>query len=801
MPADGGDAVLTAAIASSDIVTVAVTKASATQPQVGLAPVESGSITVSRGGPLKFHALSVPLQISGTAAAGVDYDALPATASFLVGVGEVVLTVNPKANISRKTNVVAIVKALAGPNYALGSKTSGSVVINPAGTTDGTGLTAQYHNQSSSTYATQLTYFAGAPEMTRVDPTINFNGIASISTGNPCTVTTVAPHGLATGTPVTIAGVTGGTFSPTINGRFVATSTGANTFTVASNCTAMPTSLLTAAVSGTNSMTAVTLTNPCTFTTTVPHGFGANGTQVPVAINWLNGGTFTTSINSTFTATVTGTSTFTVPVGCSAAPSAAQLAVGTISGPAGVNGWGSTRGPTGMSTNATGGAWSVRWTGQVLPQYSETYTFNTRSNGSAKVWVNGQLLIDRWATATSVQEYTNTITLQAGTLYDIQMEYWMSAPAAGSTGFAEARLYWWSPSQTQQIIPQSRLFPAPASLAAKFTAITSSLVATGYEGVPFTFNVTAPEIGGAVTYALAPDSGPLPPGLSLNTSTGVIDGIPTTAGTYNVAINAINVAAADRDREFGRRFHHLPHRRRHPRDAGWKPPITADGQIPALDDDTDYPNNTSRRLRGYIVPPKTGNYYFWVAANNTAELWISTNAESVNRVRCATVATSTGKKDVECRPPPSRARGLPLKAGQKYYFEVLHNTGADADDYVAVGWCQDDIGTIPSVAGAPNPTGLLTVLPNGGGPLQGYPLSGTAPGYIFQPYDYPAVTPQSGTLYATNLGPQAGAATSASGSANIQVNATETQAILHFAYQNLGTPKTVLPPPCRWLHG
>ena len=46
--------------------------------------------------------------------------------------------------------------------------------------------------------------------------------------------------------------------------------------------------------------------------------------------------------------------------------------------------------------------------------------------------------------------------------------------------------------------------------------------------------------------------------------------------------------------------------------------ITADGTIPTLDDDTDYANNVSRRLRGYIVPPKTGNYYFWIAASNSA---------------------------------------------------------------------------------------------------------------------------------------------------------------------------------------
>ena len=812
--ADGGVTVLTNALASSDVVTVTVTNSSATQPLAGFAPVETGSITVSRGGPLKFHALTVNAQKSGTAIAGTDYDdPLPTLQSvtFPINVGEVVLPIKPMANSSRKTNVTAIVKALPGTNYTLGGKSSGSVVINPAGTANGTGLTGQYHNSSNSVYGPvagagndQLDIFAGAAEMTRVDSTIDFNGIASITTGNPCTVTTVYSHGLTSGTPVVISGVTGGTFSVAINGTFAATVTGANTFTVASSCTVIPTSLQVASVCGLNVITAVSTTgNPCILTTKVPHGLTTGNA---VAINWLNGGTFGSSVNATHIATVTGASTFTIPISCTASPSAAQLAVATLSGPSGVNGWGSTKGPTGMSSPATGGAWSVRWTGQVLPQYSETYTFDVRSNGSSKLWINGQLLVDRWATSVTVGEYTNTITLKAGTLYDIQIDYWMSAPIAGSTGNAEARLFWWSPSQTKQIIPQSRLFPAPASVADKFTAITSSSSATGYEGVPFSFFVTSPDIGATITYALAPDSGTLPNGLSLNVNTGEILGIPTaspqTRGTYNVAINATNVAAGT---PTGSSIVDITI---YPVGAVTREVLTATGPkvadiaipspavtpvhdtISTVDDDTEYPNNTGERLRGYIVPPETGNYYFWIAANNAAELWISNDSEYVNRVKRASLTADSGQK-VWNNAPTQQSGWMALVAGQKYYFEVLHNTGANViDDYVSMGWCQDDIGTVPSTSTAPNPTGAATLIPNGGAPLQGYPLSGTVPGYIFQPYDYPVVTPPTGTLYASNLGPQTNAITSASGSANIQVNAAETQAILHFTYQNLGTPKT-----------
>ncbi|MEQ1851377.1 MAG: hypothetical protein ABMA01_07270, partial [Chthoniobacteraceae bacterium] len=66
--------------------------------------------------------------------------------------------------------------------------------------------------------------------------------IIAISTGNPCTVTTNFDHNRpitspATTFPVTISGVTGGTFSPSINASYTATVTGLNTFTVPVNCT------------------------------------------------------------------------------------------------------------------------------------------------------------------------------------------------------------------------------------------------------------------------------------------------------------------------------------------------------------------------------------------------------------------------------------------------------------------------------------------------------------------------------------------------------------------------------------
>ena len=73
--------------------------------------------------------------------------------------------------------------------------------------------------------------------------------ISAIPVSNPCSITTATPHGLATGNSVTISGVSGGSFSATVNNTFTVTVTGANTYTVPINCTASPTSVTTDTVS------------------------------------------------------------------------------------------------------------------------------------------------------------------------------------------------------------------------------------------------------------------------------------------------------------------------------------------------------------------------------------------------------------------------------------------------------------------------------------------------------------------------------------------------------------------------
>jgi hypothetical protein len=109
--------------------------------------------------------------------------------------------------------------------------------------------------------------------------------------------------------------------------------------------------------------------------------------------------------------------------------------------------WGSGAPASGIGAET----FSVRWTGKVMPQYGETYTFYTRTDDGVRLWVNGQLLVNQWKKQ-SATEYSGTISLSAGVKYDITMEYY------DNTGNAVAQLRWSSASTAKAITPQSRLF-------------------------------------------------------------------------------------------------------------------------------------------------------------------------------------------------------------------------------------------------------------------------------------------------------------------------------------------------------
>jgi hypothetical protein len=99
-------------------------------------------------------------------------------------------------------------------------------------------------------------------------------------------------------------------------------------------------------------------------------------------------------------------------------------------------------------------SFQVRWTGQVTPAFTETYTFYTQSDDGVRLWVNNVQLIDKWMNQGST-EHSGTIALTAGMPVNIRLEYF------DNSGGALVRLSWSSASQPKLTVPGRALTPAP----------------------------------------------------------------------------------------------------------------------------------------------------------------------------------------------------------------------------------------------------------------------------------------------------------------------------------------------------
>src|SRR5215471_3951637 len=104
----------------------------------------------------------------------------------------------------------------------------------------------------------------------------------------------------------------------------------------------------------------------------------------------------------------------------------------------------------------TSGSFSIRWRGQIVPDYSEPYTFYTTSSSGVRVWINGIQIINNWTPHSPTQD-SGTFTLQAGQKYDLVMEYYNSGVSA------IAKLLWSSPSQPKQVIPRGSFSTAAST--------------------------------------------------------------------------------------------------------------------------------------------------------------------------------------------------------------------------------------------------------------------------------------------------------------------------------------------------
>jgi fibronectin type 3 domain-containing protein len=106
--------------------------------------------------------------------------------------------------------------------------------------------------------------------------------------------------------------------------------------------------------------------------------------------------------------------------------------------------------------------------------------------------------------------------------------------------------------------------------------------------------------------------------------------------------------------------------------------------VKSLEGPTNWADSYGARISGYLYPPTSGSYTFWIASDDDSELWLSTDSHPENASLIANVYGFTNRRQWD-KYPQQQSESVSLTAGQKYYIEVLHKEDS-GNDNIAVAW-------------------------------------------------------------------------------------------------------------------
>lgn len=202
----------------------------------------------------------------------------------------------------------------------------------------------------------------------------------------------------------------------------------------------------------------------------------------------------------------------------------------------------------------------------------------------------------------------------------------------------------------------------------------------------------------------------LPAGLSIDPNTGVISGTPSSVNQYTAGLSARDFAGNSSSVSITWTIHNEFSFASSGLTAGtitrelWTG-ITG-STVTSLTSNANYPNSPSStntpssfeaptgfaenygtRMHGYLIPPTTGAYTFWIASDDNSQLALSTNHETANAVNIADVTTGVGWTNSQQwdKFPSQQSVSIALQAGQLYYIRALQKEGNGGDN-LAVAW-------------------------------------------------------------------------------------------------------------------
>lgn len=100
--------------------------------------------------------------------------------------------------------------------------------------------------------------------------------------------------------------------------------------------------------------------------------------------------------------------------------------------------------------------------------------------------------------------------------------------------------------------------------------------------------------------------------------------------------------------------------------------------------ETNILDNYGERLRAFVVPPTNGAFRFWIASDDTSQLFLSTDENPTNIVPIANVAAWTNPREWT-REANQQSAPITLQAGRRYYLEAIMQESAGGDN-LCVRW-------------------------------------------------------------------------------------------------------------------
>ncbi len=109
-------------------------------------------------------------------------------------------------------------------------------------------------------------------------------------------------------------------------------------------------------------------------------------------------------------------------------------------------------------------------------------------------------------------------------------------------------------------------------------------------------------------------------------------------------------------------------------------------------------DNFGARMRGYIIAPATGTYTFYVAGDDSCQLFLSTSESQFAKQK---IAGFSGWSSVQqwTKYPSQKSTAISLVAGQKYYIEALEKEGGGGD-HLEIGWQTPTTAAITIIPGS-----------------------------------------------------------------------------------------------------